>query len=63
MNAEKAPDRPPKADAELSRHVADAHSLLTRLREKLDEHPELDQAIERLEMALAVLTNRTGGLL
>jgi hypothetical protein len=63
MDTQNAPEQKPQTVAELSRHVADAHSLLTKLRAKLDEHPELDEAIERLEMALAVLTNRSGGLL
>ena len=63
MDAKNVPDRKLPTEEELSRHVAEAHGLLTRLREKLDEHPELDEAIEKLEMALAVLTARTGGLL
>jgi hypothetical protein len=44
-------------------HVGEAHQLLTRLRQKIHDHPELDLAIERLEEALAVLNVRTGGML
>ena len=44
-------------------HITEAHSILKRLHERLDEHPELEQAIEELELALNELTLRTGGLL
>jgi len=44
-------------------YVADAHRRLTTLRQELNKHPELEAAIERLEMALSLLTTRTGGML
>jgi predicted translin family RNA/ssDNA-binding protein len=44
-------------------NVAEAHRLLKRLRERLDKHPELEQAIEKLERALNELTLKTGGML
>ncbi len=44
-------------------HITEAHSILKRLRERLDEHPELEQAIEELESALNELTLRSGGML
>ncbi len=44
-------------------HIAEAHSILKRLRDRLDRHPELEQAIEELELALSKLTLRTGGML
>jgi hypothetical protein len=44
-------------------HIAEAHSILKRLRDRLDQHPELEQAIEELELALSKLTLRTGGML
>jgi len=50
-----------KPDA--AEHVADAQRLLHTLREKLDEHPELEEAIAKLEMALSILTVKTGGML
>lgn len=44
-------------------HVAEAHRILSGLRQQLDKHPDLDEAIAKLEMALNVLTTRTGGML
>jgi hypothetical protein len=44
-------------------HVAEAHRRLNALREQLDRHPDLEIAIERLEMALSILTTKTGGML
>ena len=43
--------------------IADARELLKSLREKLGEHPELEEAILKLEVALSALTLQTGGLL
>jgi Lon protease-like protein len=44
-------------------HIADAHHLLEALQRKLGQHPELDEAIVKLELALSALTLQTGGLL
>ncbi len=44
-------------------HVADAHRILNGLRSQLDKHPELDEAISKLEMALSILATKTGGML
>ena len=47
-------------------HVAGAHHLLTILRDRLgalEKHPELGEAITKLEMALSTLTVNTGGML
>jgi hypothetical protein len=44
-------------------HIAHAHNLLKALRTKLGEHPELSEAIMKLEMALSALTVKTGGML
>jgi hypothetical protein len=44
-------------------YVAEAHRRLTTMRKELDKHPDLEAAIERLEMALSILTTRTGGML
>lgn len=53
--------------AEAAKHVAGARHLLTELRKKLHgvegDHPELQEAITKLEMALSILTVRTGGML
>ncbi len=64
MDPQNASDRnvaPIVADA--SSQLTKAKSSLTRLREKLGQHPELDDAIERVEMALAILTSNSGGML
>jgi hypothetical protein len=60
------PANPPKVNRtpeEATQNIAEAHRLLTTLRERLDRHPELEQAIEKLEMALSTLTIKSGGLL
>jgi hypothetical protein len=44
-------------------HVAGAHQILKGLQEKLGTHPELGEAITKLEMALSTLAVKTGGLL
>lgn len=43
--------------------VKEAHRLLTGLRDKLDTHPELEEAIDKLEEALRILAVKTGGML
>lgn len=44
-------------------HIAGAHHLLKTLREKFGAiHPELDEAITKLELALSALTVNTGGM-
>jgi hypothetical protein len=43
-------------------HVTRAHELLTTLRKRIGEHPELAEAITKLETALSVLTVKTGGM-
>jgi hypothetical protein len=43
--------------------VAGAHRLLKKLEEKIGQHPELAEAITRLELALNNLTVQTGGML
>jgi len=62
---ESAPQQQPQpgSQAEAARHVADARHLLQRLRERLHQHTELDEAIDKLELALSALTTKTGGLL
>ena len=44
-------------------HVSGAHELLNALRKRIGEHPELAEAITRLETALSMLTVKTGGML
>jgi len=57
------PSTPQPSRDRAAQHVAEAHSLLKSLREKLDQHPELEEAIEKLEMALSILTIKTGAML
>jgi hypothetical protein len=54
---------PSQSHGEAVQHIREARSLLKSLRDKLDKHPELEDAIERLEMALSVLTVKTGAML
>jgi hypothetical protein len=55
--------QPERSPEQATAHIAEAHRLLTTLRDRLDRHPELEQAIEKLEMALNTLTLKSGGLL
>jgi hypothetical protein len=55
--------QPPAAPESAAQHVADAHHLLKSLREKVGSHPELDEAIRKLEHVLDNLTLNSGGLL
>jgi hypothetical protein len=57
---EPKPEQDPTQAAE---HVASAHQLLKELQQKVGHHPELGEAITKLEMALNILAIRTGGLL
>jgi hypothetical protein len=44
-------------------HITGAHQLLTSLSEKFGAiHPELNEAITKLELALSALTVNTGGM-
>jgi len=49
--------------ADVRDHVAEAHRRLSLLRQQLEAHPDLEIAIERLEMVLSILTTKTGGML
>lgn len=54
----------PAQASEPVQHVARAHQLLKSLNEKfgLEKHPELQEAITKLELALNQLTIDTGGM-
>jgi hypothetical protein len=52
--------------AEAANHVASARHLLTELHKRLrevEDYPELREAITKLEVALSILTVKTGGML
>jgi hypothetical protein len=56
----------PKSEAAVptvAEHVAAASILLKALQAKIGEHPEIGEAVTRLEMALASLGVQTGGFL
>ena len=53
------PAQPPDA----AHHVAEAHRILRALQLPLDKRPDLEQAIDNLEMALSILATKTGGML
>jgi len=55
--------KPEQNPAQAAEHVASAHKILTELQQKLGNHPELGEAITKLEMALNTLAVKTGGLL
>jgi hypothetical protein len=54
---------PKQNPAQAAAHIASAHQVLRALQEKIGKHPELGAAITNLEMALNILTVKTGGML
>ncbi len=64
-NAGPDTSRPPEAapNPEAAQHIAEARRILNDLRQQNVKHPDLDAAIGRLEMALSILTTKTGGML
>jgi len=64
MQSQNQPE--PKQNPELApavEHVSRAHEVLNALRKRIGEHPELAEAITKLESALNILTVKTGGML
>ncbi len=59
----RQPSESEKSRQEAAQQVAQAHSLLQELREELDRHPGLEEAITRLETALNILSAKSSGLL
>ena len=53
--------------AAAAQHIAEAHGILKALREEADKHPApreaIAEAMQKLEMALAILSVKTGGWL
>ena len=66
MEMDRKPEQPsnPTPSSETAQHVAGAHQLLKSLGERLglEKHPELREAITKLELALNQLTINTGGM-
>jgi hypothetical protein len=55
--------KPLQDSAQAAEHVASAHQLLKELQKKIGNHPEVGEAITKLEMALNILAIQTGGML
>ncbi len=53
--------------AEAVEHITDAHQILKRLRDEAEKHPApreaVAEAIHKLELALAILSVKTSGML
>jgi len=62
MPSPSQPEPKPATPHAAVEHVAGAHERLKTLREKIGEHPELTEAMRSLEMALSILTVKTGGM-
>jgi len=63
MSPQNEPEVGPKQTAPVVEHVSSAHELLQTLRKRIGEHPELAEAIVKLETALSILTVKTAGML
>jgi len=57
------PDANEDRQAIAAQNVAEARRLLDSLRQELNQHPKLEEAIVKLELALENLTLKTGGML
>ncbi|MGD0417148.1 MAG: hypothetical protein ABSA80_17450 [Terriglobales bacterium] len=55
--------KPEQDSVQAAEQVASAHRILKDLQQKVGDHPELREAITKLEMALNILAIKTGGLL
>jgi hypothetical protein len=60
---EQGESKPQSGQKQATEHVAGAYHLLKALQDKIGEHPEIGQAVNKLEMALAILEIQTGGML
>jgi len=60
-----APNKPKSEEnsAQAAEQVASAQKILKELQHKVGGHPELGEAITKLEMALNILAIQTGGML
>ena len=67
MPTDKPTPEPHQQHAEAVQHIAEAQRILNKLRQEADKHPApreaIAEAIQKLEMALAVLSVKTGGWL
>lgn len=67
MATDKPTPEPQGKHAEAVQHISEAHGILRRLREEAEKHPApreaVTEAMQKLEMALAILSVKTGGWL
>jgi len=63
MAEPQTPQSENQQQPDAAQHVAEAHRILRALQLPLEKHPDLEQAIDNLEMALSILTTKTGGML
>ena len=64
-NPKPTPQSDPANAAQALEHIASAHEQLKSLRDRLgilNKHPELEEALTKLEMALNVLSVNTAGM-
>ena len=62
MQKQKEP-KPESGRLQVGEQVAAAYLLLKTMQDKVGQHPEIEQAINKLETALAILGLQTGGML
>jgi hypothetical protein len=55
--------KPAAGSKQAAEHVAEANQLLKVLQAKIGEHPEIREAVNKLELALAILGVQTGAML
>jgi hypothetical protein len=64
MQSQNGPEPKPNPEhAPAVEHLSGAHELLNSLRKRIGEHPELAEAITKIESALNILTVKTEGML
>ena len=63
MQANDPKPQPAKETQAAAEHIAGAHRLIKALQKRIGTHPELEEAVHNLEMALSALTVKTAGLL
>lgn len=61
MDTKNQPNSDQQAKA--AAHIAGARQILKTLQDKVGKHPEIGEAITKLEMALNILAVKTGGVL
>jgi hypothetical protein len=53
----------PSDEKRAVQHLTEADSLLNDPRNEVNQHPKLVDAIQKLELALSLLTTKSGGML